>query len=120
MRDGQEKREGRIGGYRGERVWGGPAELRPTRPRAVWSTVSVCVCVCVFYCTVDQYKVNFVPRESGLHYVHVKRNGVHVSGSPYPVQVERLDADASQVRAYGDGLYEGFTGRYKLLYIIIV
>ena len=74
----------------------------------------------LFYCTVDQYTVNFVPRESGLHYVHVKLNGVHVSASPYPVEVGRLDADASQVRAYGDGLCKGFTGRYKLLYIIIV
>ena len=54
--------------------------------------------------------MNFVPRESGLHYVHVKLNGVHVPGSPYPVQVGRLDADASQVTAYGDGLYKGFTG----------
>ena len=60
--------------------------------------------------SVDRYAVNFVPRESGLHYVHVKLNGVHVPGSPYPVQVGRLDADASQVRAYGDGLYKGFTG----------
>ena len=58
----------------------------------------------------DRYAVNFVPRESGLHYVHVKLNGVHVPGSPYPVQVGRVDADASQVRAYGDGLYKGFTG----------
>ena len=71
------------------------------------------MCVCVLYCTVDRYTVNFVPRESGLHYVHVKLNGVHVPGSPYPVQVGRLDADASQVRAYGDGLYKGFTGRYN-------
>jgi len=61
----------------------------------------------------DRYAVNFVPRESGLHYVHVKLNGVHVPGSPYPVQVGRVDADASQVRAYGDGLYKGFTGRLR-------
>jgi len=61
-------------------------------------------------CGVDRYTVNFVPRESGLHYVHVKLNGIHVPGSPYAVQVGRVDADVSQVRAYGDGLYKGFTG----------
>jgi len=59
---------------------------------------------------VDRYSVNFVPRESGLHYVHVKLNGVHVPGSPYAVQAGRVDADASQVTAYGDGLYKGFSG----------
>ena len=79
--------------------------------------LSVCMYVCMSVClsiyhvfVLDRYSVNFVPRESGLHYVHVKLNGVHVPGSPYPVQVGRVDADASQVRAYGDGLYKGFTG----------
>jgi len=57
-----------------------------------------------------KYAVNFVPKESGVHYVHVLLNGNHVPGSPYPVQVGRNDADASQVRAYGDGLSKGSTG----------
>jgi len=70
--------------------------------------VYVCVRVCV--CAKDRYAVNFVPRESGLHYVHVKLNGIHIPGSPYPVHVGRMDADVSQVRAYGDGLHKGFTG----------
>ena len=65
------------------------------------------------YHAADRYAVNFTPRESGLHYVHVKLNGVHVPGSPYAVQVGRLDADASLVRAYGDGLHKGFTGTYS-------
>lgn len=59
----------------------------------------------------ERYTVNFVPKESGLHFVHVRLNGVHVPGSPYPVQVGQLDADAGKVRAYGDGLYKGFTGQ---------
>ena len=58
-----------------------------------------------------RYAVNFVPRESGVHYVHLTLNGNHVPGSPYPVQVGRLDADASRVRAYGDGLHKGQTGQ---------
>jgi len=78
-------------------------------------TVYVCQSVCL---SVDRYTVNFVPRESGRHYVHVKLNGVHVPGSPYPVQVGQLDADVSQVRAYGDGLYKGFTGNRLILLLL--
>jgi len=59
----------------------------------------------------DKYAVNFVPRESGVHQVHVKLNGNHVPGSPYPVQVGRQDADAGKVIAYGDGLVRGNTGQ---------
>ena len=57
--------------------------------------------------------MKFTPRESGLHYVHVKLNGVHVPGSPYAVHVGRLDADASLVRAYGGGLHKGFIDTYS-------
>jgi len=59
----------------------------------------------------DRYAVNFIPRESGTHYVHVRLNGVHVPGSPYPVQVGQVDADVSRVRAYGDGLQKGVSGQ---------
>lgn len=63
--------------------------------------------------------MNFVPRESGVHYVHLTLNGNHVPGSPYPVQVGQLDADASRVRAYGDGLHKGQTGKMvaKVLFV---
>ena len=64
----------------------------------------------IFWLHLDRHTVNFVPRESGLHYVHLRLNGIHIPGSPYPVQVGRLDADPSLVRAYGDGLYKGTTG----------
>jgi len=59
----------------------------------------------------DKYSVNFVPKESGVHQVHVRLNGNHVPGSPYPVQVGRLDAEPSLVKAYGDGLVRGSTGQ---------
>ena len=61
----------------------------------------------------DRQVVNFVPRETGTHYVHVRLNGVHVPGSPYKVQVGQVDADASRVRAYGDGLQKGTTGKNR-------
>lgn len=68
-------------------------------------------CVSFSLCYSDRYSVNFIPRETGTHLVHVRLNGVHVPGSPYQVQVGQFDADASRVRAYGDGLYKGFTGK---------
>jgi filamin len=58
-----------------------------------------------------KFAVNFVPTETGVHMVHVRLNGQHVPGSPYPVQVGRADADASKVTAYGEGLVKGSTGQ---------
>lgn len=68
--------------------------------------------------SVDRYAVNFVPKESGVHYVHVTLNGNHVPGSPYPVQVGLQDADASRVRAYGDGLHKGQTGKHNGIVVV--
>ena len=45
-----------------------------------------------------RFSVNFVPRESGVHYVHITLNGNHVPGSPYPVQVGGVEADAGRVQ----------------------
>jgi filamin len=58
-----------------------------------------------------RFSVNFVPRESGVHYVHITLNGNHVPGSPYPVQVGGVEADAGRVRAYGAGLSTGQSGK---------
>jgi len=62
----------------------------------------------------DRYAVRFIPRENGLHYIYVRLNGNHIPGSPFKVFVGRQDADAGKVRAYGEGLSKGRTG--KLLY----
>ena len=52
----------------------------------------------------DRYAVRFIPRENGVHYIHVRLNGNHIPGSPFRVMVGKQDADAGKVRAYGDGL----------------
>jgi len=57
-----------------------------------------------------QYAIRFVPRENGVHQIHVRQNGVPIHGSPFNVVVGKLDADAAKVRAYGDGLSKGETG----------
>lgn len=59
----------------------------------------------------DRYAVRFVPRENGVHFIHVRLNGNHIPGSPFRLFVGKQDADASLVRAYGDGLSHGQTGK---------
>ena len=59
----------------------------------------------------DRYAVRFVPRENGVHLIHLRLNGNHIPGSPFRLFVGKQDADASLVRAYGDGLSHGMTGR---------
>ncbi len=57
----------------------------------------------------DKYAVRFIPRENGLHYIHVRLSGNPIPGSPFPVMVGAQDAEPSQVRAYGEGLTHGRT-----------
>ena len=61
---------------------------------------------------VDRYAVRFIPRENGVHFIHVRLNGNHIPGSPFRVMVGKQDADAGLVRAYGDGLSKGQTGTH--------
>ncbi|XP_045034750.1 filamin-A isoform X2 [Daphnia magna] len=58
----------------------------------------------------DIYSVRFLPRDNGVHYVHVKFNGVHIPGSPFPLKVGKEDADPAAVHAAGPGLIKSLTG----------
>lgn len=54
--------------------------------------------------------ISFVPKETGEHLVHVKKNGQHVASSPIPVVISQSEiGDASRVRVSGQGLREGHT-----------
>jgi hypothetical protein len=66
-------------------------------------------------CTTGQYAVRFVPRENGVHLIHVRQNSVPIHGSPFRVLVGKLDADAAKVRAFGDGLSKGETGKFSFV-----
>lgn len=51
-----------------------------------------------------------MPKETGEHLVHVKKNGQHVASSPIPVVISQSEiGDASRVRVSGQGLHEGHT-----------
>lgn len=57
----------------------------------------------------NRHSVRFVPRENGVHDIHVRLNNAPLMDSPYKVAVGELDADAGRVRAYGEGLQRGRT-----------
>ena len=57
--------------------------------------------------------MRFVPRENGIHYIHVKFNGVHIPGSPFVLKVGKDDADPAAVHASGPGLVASKTGSDK-------
>lgn len=59
----------------------------------------------------DTYSVRFMARENGIHQIHLKFNGVHISGSPYRIKVGKVDADPAALHAYGNGLKEIKTGQ---------
>ncbi|XP_067205884.1 filamin-A isoform X4 [Linepithema humile] len=59
----------------------------------------------------DTYSVRFMPTENGIHQIHIKFNGVHITGSPYRIKVGKVDADPAALHAYGNGLKEIKTGQ---------
>lgn len=59
----------------------------------------------------EEYSVRFYPRENGIHSIHVKFNGVHITGSPFHVKVGKEIADPACVQANGNGLKEAKTGQ---------
>lgn len=71
--------------------------------------VNVLCCPCV---PTDQYAVRFIPRENGIHSIHVRFNGSHVPGSPFKIRVGEPGqiGDPGMVSAFGPGLERGTTG----------
>ncbi|XP_072751172.1 filamin-like isoform X3 [Anoplolepis gracilipes] len=59
----------------------------------------------------DTYSVRFMPTENGIHQIHLKFNGVHITGSPFRIKVGKVDADPAALHAYGNGLKEIKTGQ---------
>ncbi|XP_061582652.1 filamin-B-like isoform X1 [Cololabis saira] len=54
--------------------------------------------------------ISFIPREVGEHQVSILKNGRHVANSPITIMVVQSEiADASRVRAEGEGLVQGTT-----------
>ncbi|VVC42331.1 Hypothetical protein CINCED_3A018391 [Cinara cedri] len=59
----------------------------------------------------DMHSIRFLPRDNGVHNIHVKFNGVHIPGSPFRLKVGKGDADPAAVQASGSGLGDVKTGQ---------
>lgn len=66
----------------------------------------------IIFFPLDNWALRFVPRENGIHLVHIRLDGIHIPESPLPVRIGADDADPAAVQAYGPGLKESTTGRY--------
>lgn len=52
--------------------------------------------------------ISFTPHETGEHLVNVYRNGQHIQGSPFRINVGETElGNASKVRVSGEGLERG-------------
>ncbi|KAF8782497.1 filamin-A-like isoform X2 [Argiope bruennichi] len=58
----------------------------------------------------DQWAMRFVPRENGIHLIHIRCDGVHIPQSPFRLRIGQDDADPAAVQAYGPGLKEIVSG----------
>ena len=63
---------------------------------------------------VDRCAVRFVPRENGVHWVHVRHNSLPIPGSPFRCIVGSHDCDVSLVTARGRGLSAASIGNSSL------
>jgi filamin len=66
----------------------------------------------------DHYAVRFIPHENGVHWVHVRFNGVDIPESPIRVCVGTVNADPGRVFASGEGLHTGETGGKPCEFVI--
>ncbi|KAK8788624.1 hypothetical protein V5799_021603 [Amblyomma americanum] len=58
----------------------------------------------------DQWALRFIPRENGIHQIHIRHNGIHIPASPFRIRVGKDDADPAAVQAYGPGLRDVKSG----------
>lgn len=54
----------------------------------------------------DQWAFRFIPRENGVHRLHIRFNGVHIPESPFSMRIGRDDADPAAVHVSGQGIKE--------------
>ena len=61
---------------------------------------------------VARHAVRFIPRENGVHFVHVTLDRHHIRGSPFKVIVGEQEPDPGVVTASGKGLKTAETGQF--------
>ncbi len=62
--------------------------------------------------------ISFTPREVGEHVVSVLRDNKHIKNSPFRIEVRQSEiGDASRVKIYGKGLYEGTANKINEFFV---
>lgn len=57
------------------------------------------------------YGMRYTPRENGIHWLHIRFNGIDIPESPFRIVVGQVNADPGRVFASGNGLHSGETGK---------
>lgn len=65
------------------------------------------------YLVLGHYAIRFIPRENGVHYIHVMLDQNHIRGSPFRILVGESDPDPGLVCASGEGLVKGVSGQSR-------
>ena len=65
----------------------------------------------------DVHSVRFMPRDNGIHLIHIKFDGIHIPGSPFRLRIGEDNADPAAVSASGKGLEGASTGQ-KMDFIV--
>ncbi|XP_076061850.1 filamin A protein cher isoform X2 [Oratosquilla oratoria] len=65
----------------------------------------------------ETYSVRVLPRENGVHFIHIKFNGIHIPGSPFRLRIGKDEGDPAAVSASGKGL-EGCVSGHKTDFIV--
>lgn len=58
----------------------------------------------------DTHALRFVPKENGVHTVHIRFNGIHIPNSPFKLCIGKDDTDPTCVTASGPGLMDVYAG----------
>ena len=65
----------------------------------------------------DTHSVRFMPRENGVHYIHIKFNNIHIPGSPFRLRIGKDEGDPAAVSASGKGLETATSGKVLCIFI---
>ncbi|XP_035225769.1 filamin-A-like isoform X2 [Stegodyphus dumicola] len=58
----------------------------------------------------DSWALRFIPKENGIHQIHLRHNGTHIPQSPFRIVIGHDDSDPAAVQASGNGLKECKSG----------
>ena len=60
----------------------------------------------------DSWALRFIPKENGIHQIHLRHNGTHIPQSPFRIVIGHDDADPAAVQASGNGLRDIKCGKF--------